>query len=367
MADYGIQISQEGVPLSRAADYQKVLDDKWPFIDILFEGEFKISKADWPAASSWWIYEVAQHNLGYLPGFTYKEIGTSLIDGNTQLIATTDKIYLRGLWISGDPTTPLEIRIYLRVFALDVTQEYSFKGEHPEARVRMSARKYGAKVIDPRNPTARMSNQEMSDFSLNTNSKALAVHKTGVQDINPWGRYNNASVSAIDTANDILTFSGTNIAWTQTVGQACAYFPNDFVTYPSPLSGSIYYIIPLTATTLKLATTYQNALDGVAINLTTAGSLPGTLAPRENPSNPTDIITHNIGYPPTYLFAMYDPDGPGGVYADPLGNAPTITSLGSLDCFIKATTTTIQLVGAQSVFTGRVAYVIVRDPSEIAG
>ena len=367
MAEYGIQISQEGVPLQRAADYQKVLDDKWPFIDILFEGEFKISKANWPATTSWWVYEIAEHNRGYLPGFTYREIGTNLITGNTQMIATTDKIYLRGLWATGDPTTPLEIRIYLRVFALDITREYEYKGDKPEAKVRMSARKYGAKVLDPRAPTANMSNKEMSDYSLNTNAKALAIHKTGVQDINPWSRYGNASVSSIDTANDILTFSGTNIAWTQTVGQACAYFPNDFVTYPSPLSSSIYYIIPLTPTTLKLASTYQNALNGVAIDLTSAGSLPGQLQPRENPSNPTDIITHNIGYPPTYLFAIYDPDGVDGAYADPLNRVPTITSMGSLNCFITATTTTIKISGAQSVFSGRVAYVIIRDPSEIAG
>jgi hypothetical protein len=367
MAEYGIQISQEGVPLKRAADYQKVLDDKWPFIDILFEGEFKISKADWPAANTWWVYEIAQHNLGYLPGFTYREIGTSLITGNTQIIATTNKIYLRGLWLTGDPTTPLNINIYLRVFALDITKEYEYKGERPESKVRMSARKYGAKVIDPRSPTASLSNQEMSDFSLNTNAKALAIHKTGVQDINPWSRYGSASVSSIDTANNILTFSGTNIPWTQTVGQACAYFPSDFVTYPSPLSTSTYYIIPLTTTTLKLASTYQNALDGVAIDITTTGSLPGQLQAMENPSNPTDVITHNIGYPPTYLFAIYDPDGPGGIYTDPLMGAPVITSLGSLNCFITATTTTIKLTGAQSVFSGRVAYVIIRDPSEIAG
>lgn len=51
-------------------------------------------------------------------------------------------------------------------------------------------------------------------------------------------------------------------------------------TYPSPLAGSTdYYVIPVDASTIRLATTYQNAIDGVAIDLTTAGLGTLTVTP----------------------------------------------------------------------------------------
>ena len=37
MGRYGVQISQQGIDVSRAADYQKVLDSNWKFLDIAVE------------------------------------------------------------------------------------------------------------------------------------------------------------------------------------------------------------------------------------------------------------------------------------------------------------------------------------------
>jgi hypothetical protein len=368
MGRHGIQISQEGVPLSRAADYQKVLDDQWPFLDIFLEKEIQVSKSDWPSSTAWWVYELAEHNLGYLPGFTFKENGTSLITGDTSVIATDKKIYLRGLWVTGDPTTPLDIRIFIRVFAVDITKEYQYTGERIAPQPRVSAKKYGVKIVDPRDPNSRMGDQEMSSFSLNTNAKALGVFKTGIQDINPWSRDTSATVTGINTSTDVFTSSGS-IDWSNLHGHACVYSPADFVTYPAPLNTSTYYIIPLTPTTFKLASTYNNAMAGVAIDITTTGSLNGTLSSRDNPSVPTNIITHNAGYPPTYMLATYNPDGVGGAFADPLNNVPTVTPLLLNGPAVKITTTntTMALVGVQSVYSERVAYLIIRDPAEVAG
>lgn len=367
MGKYGIQISQEGIPLERAADYQKVLDDKWPFIDIVIDRDITISKTDWPAVTAEWIYEIAEHNLGRTPPFTYRELGTNVINTNQyKMLATKDKIYLVGRWYTGDPTTPLNIRISLRVFSFDITEEKSYSGEHGTARVRTSARKYGAKVLSPKNVTTNFSSQEMSDYSLNSNAKALSLYKTGVQDINPWSRYNYASVSAVNTGTDTITFSGTNIPWTKTIGQAINYLPGDYATYPAPLVYGIYYLIPTSDTTCKLATTYANAINNVAINLTTAGYIPSQMRAMDDPSLPTDTIYHNIGYPPTYMFAMYYPDG----YAfsvDQLKTVPVIEALDRVAAFVRATNTTLQIIGAQSQFAGYVAYAIIRDPAEVVG
>lgn len=181
----GIQISQEGIPLHRAADYQKVLDDRWPFLDISHEQEFTLSKSSFPSATGWWIEKVLEHNLGYLPAFTYRNLSYSDNLGgaatSVDIIATKTAIYVRDLWNSGTPMTRLDMRGFLRVFACDITKEFEAPVEAVAAGIRVSPKKYGVKVIDPRNTNARMSSPEMSDFSMNTNAKALSIQQTGTK------------------------------------------------------------------------------------------------------------------------------------------------------------------------------------------
>lgn len=175
---YGLQISQRGIPLDRAADYQKVIDDRWPFLDVAFDRDIDISKADWPVATQWWTIELLRHDLGYIPAYTFRE-STSLIDsfGNTRVIATKTSVFLRGLFVSGDPTTPIRIIGKLRVFALDITKEFKAPIRHYAVRPDKDP-EYGVKVLKPGN--SRISARDMSKFSINTQSKALSVQQTGL-------------------------------------------------------------------------------------------------------------------------------------------------------------------------------------------
>lgn len=76
---------------------------------------------------------------------------------------------------------------------------------------------------------------------------------------------------SIDTGTDIITIASTA---GMIAGQAITV-STDGGVLPSPLvQGTIYYVIILSSTTIKLATTYANALAGTAINLTGGISPP---------------------------------------------------------------------------------------------
>lgn len=186
MGRQGFIVSQEGVPVNRAADYQKVIDDRWPFFDIAIEREVQMDKADWPSSSSWWVRELVSHDLGYIPAFQVREISVagaeSLRDNSNDVIATKNKIYLKGLYISGDPTTPLRIRYLIRIFAVEIAKELSYPVEVITPRSRARARRYGVKALDPDNPLGRINDSDITNFALHTNAKALAVQKTGLVD-----------------------------------------------------------------------------------------------------------------------------------------------------------------------------------------
>lgn len=74
-------------------------------------------------------------------------------------------------------------------------------------------------------------------------------------------------VGTVDTSTEIITVPSN--AW-MTTGTPISFTAG---AAPAPLvSGTVYYVINLSATTIKLATTLANANAGTAINLTTTGS-----------------------------------------------------------------------------------------------
>lgn len=80
-------------------------------------------------------------------------------------------------------------------------------------------------------------------------------------------------------------------------------------TLPAPLAlATDYYLIPLTSTTVKLATTYKNALDGTFIDLTASGS-----------------GTHDLAFSPGNGFAITTSNG--------TGNIQTVTINGNIRAF----------------------------------
>lgn len=184
----GIQISQEGVPIDRAADYQKVLDDRWPFLDIAFDQVIPVYQDTFPTPTHYWYIELLRHNLGYIPAFMARDMDGNLlsldISSGTDrgfVVATDEAIYYASLHTGFTSTAPLKGRLSVRVFACDITREFRQPHDMPAPRPRQSAPRYGARVIKPTNQNGRINDTEMSGFSLHNNAKAFAIQQTGLR------------------------------------------------------------------------------------------------------------------------------------------------------------------------------------------
>lgn len=270
----GFAVSQEGIPIDRAADYQRVLDDRWPYIDIVHEGEVVVDKKSWGPGDGWWIQELHTHDLGYIPAFTYRVMDVSgddeFRDSSRKIIATDRKIYALGFYSDGDALAHLYERGWLRILNVDITREFRFNFSKASPRTRISEKRYGLKVVNPNKPTARINDTEMSGFSTNTNAKALAVQQTGLR------------------------------------------------TAASP--------------------DYQL------------------------------VIEHNMGYPPTYFLAQYlTVTDWVGIYPRPLDGEAWCYPLNSeIIGKTSANTATLTVEGAQAQLEGTWAFIIAKDPAEVA-
>lgn len=359
---YGVAVSQAGIPLRRAADYQRLLDDRWPYFDIALDIEIKATMD----ASTTATVKIAEHDLGYLPMFVFRDASGYVGTEVTRIIATEKSVYAK---MDALGSGPIELLGRLKVFAVDCSEGVNSEVTDITPYESSINTDYGVKILRNGSGNRRINSPELSNFSVNTDAKALAIHQSGIQHFNPWADNlsNTASATSINTSTDIITISSAK-SW-MTTGTAITYRPNDFFTNPSPLSGATYYLIQMSPTTYKLASTEPNAFAGTAIDLTTAGSLPGTITADGDYTNDTSTrIYHNLGYPPTYLIAkIYESDSSWSAsFWNGLDGESFIESMDSLAARAYATTQYIQFKGVQEVISGKHAYVIIKDPSEVA-
>lgn len=365
----GVVFTQDGVPIRGSADYQKVLDSRWQFIEQELEIPFDITLPADPGTVSfdlafWQESRIVTHGLGFFPLIEVQTDQVSEFPNFFEVVADKSTVFLRRR-ISDIPYDPYRVTGRVRVYNLPIVQEYvapkefPFGSKSPESSV-------GIRFLEERGGV-RITDESPIGFSADTRKKTLAVHKTGLAYINPW-LGNNADVTAIDTGTDILTIAPDFGDFVQfsILGTAVNYSPFDFVTYPGGVPASTVFIIPVDSTHIKLATSYANAVAGIAINITSTGSLPGLLFTTENPDNPQDFIAHDVGYPPTYLLApvssksdpfdsiTYDEDDM--VVGAMLYTPPTV---------ITADAHNITFLGVQAVFSGQYGYAILKDPVEL--
>lgn len=271
--DTGIIVSQQGVDVAIAADYQKVIDSRWRFLDILNEAEGTISHAD-SGSTKYWAEKLLDHNLGYLPAFTFRQKALDLgsltpaFYGGV-IIATTKSIYWRNLYVSGDPTTPIKLNYFLRVFSCDISTEYQAPIDLIVPGNPVQEPDVGVKILtelgDIRTP-------ELSQFTVNTRGKAFAIQQAGTR-----------------VANSTNSFTMT--------------------------------------------------------------------------------ILHKLGYPPTYFLARLQSAAEfkaTTIFTDPIGQDYIFPTLVPAAARITADTNQIVMKGAQSALQGRFAFLITKEPQELA-
>jgi len=375
MADIntGVIFNQSGVPVQGSADYQRVFDSRWRFMEIFMERTFTVSLPALPEVGFAARYTddtpIVKHSLGFPPWFETDFLTQDFLTYNApvSVYANKDTVFLRRT-VSTLGAESQSITLTLRIYNLPVLEDYEAPKGLPQGTTSPRS-SMGVKMLDGSVHGITPGSNSPNGFSVDTTKKILSIHRHGLAKIN---EYNNRScrVTAIDTSTNILTIASVttggpaikDISWAKTAGLSMSYFPGDFVTYPSPLvSGSPYYIIPVDDTHVKLAASYDAALAGIEIDITTTGSIPGTMNGRVNSLAMENSIEHDVGYPPTFLLAQVDRDSyytTDGAVIGPM--------LNHLVARVTADSRYLSFVGVQAVFSGWYGFVILKDPAEIA-
>jgi len=374
----GVIFTQSGTPVRGSADYQRVYDSRWKFMEIELEQTFTVSLparvgVD-PTARYYDEIRFFEHRLGFIAPFKTSFPGqqSGSFNAPASLYNDKDGFYFRRL-VSNLGAEAQTLTFTIRLFNLDILKDYVAPKTLPQGSSSPRSN-IGVKFLDGRTKGVDVGDNSPFGFSVDTTKKMLSIHRHGLAKINDYIN-NGVIVTAINTTTDTLTFQvdpnatgkRRDISWTRIAGKAVTYFPSDFVTYPAPLAqGVTYYVIPQTASTMKLATSYSGAINGAAIDLTSAGSLNGTMNGTSTPGANENAIYHNVGYPPTFMVApVYDTGddfnmaaGTGRLYIGPL--------MDNIVARVLADSDNLYFNGVQAVFAGWYAYIILKDPAEIA-
>lgn len=370
----GAVFTQAGVPVRGSADYQRVYDSRWRFMEKEIDRDFEVVL---PAVSgidaSLRYYEktiVLKHKLGFVPFFETDFTDAFPSAPIVEIFADHQYVFLRRfITTTGAPARTISGRI--KIYNLPILTEYIAPKGLPQgtSSPRSPA---GIKFVDG-SGSADISDNSPVGFSVDSSKKILSIHRHGIAKINDYVGY-TARVSAIDTSTNTLTIIkppfgagfGLDLTWTQKLGKPLTYFVSG--TYPGGIAASTtYYSIPVSASQIKLASTAANARSGIEIDITSAGTLPATINAAADPANPDEnALLHDVGYPPTFLLAEINrdewEDGQPDyteMYVGPmLYIPPTILS---------ADNRYLRFFGVQALYADWLGYIILKDPAEIAG
>lgn len=376
----GIIFTQSGVPVQGSADYQRVFDSRWRFMEVELERKFTIELPALPPVDPTKRYEdkivIIKHGLGFVPMFETDFVDQryvyTMLSG-ASMYADSQYLFLKR-FVTNQGAEAQSLTFNVRIYNLPVLTEYTAPKGLPQG-TQSPRSNIGVKFLDGQTPGVDVGDNAVRGFSVDTTKKILSIHKHGLAKINDWnGKY--CYTNAIDTTTDTFTIyadpnatsiRSRDISWAQKVGTPINYSPNDFATFPGGMGGygSKYYVIPVDATHFKIATSYENALAGVPLDITSAGSLPGQWSVTNFPGDNSNAIFHDVGYPPTFLMAEVENEViTNGVFAEvePFIGPMVDIIVGR----VLADNRYIYFNGIQAVFSGWYGYVILKDPAELA-
>lgn len=181
----GIVVTQAGIPVERSADYQRVLDSRWRFMEMVVDIEIDVSHSDWK--TGYQIITLYEHKLGFLPAFEFYQdesvqMNPDVFFGGAAynyIMSDTNKVFLEVLYTDYS-TIPVRIKGQLRIFNVPITEEYTAPDYGVNLGSGITDTSIGVRAIETeRRGTARMGDETMTAYSLNTKAKTLSVHKTG--------------------------------------------------------------------------------------------------------------------------------------------------------------------------------------------
>lgn len=380
----GIAITQEGIDVENASDYQKVLDSRWLFFEVAgdFEEAVTIPDLGTPTSSGFQRVNIVRHNMtkggrpfvpAFHSGWKRNEAFVNSNDSYTYSlsgVAADDTwIYFYRRYISGLIAPAFTLTVSAKVYNIPILESYLAPAEIAPDTFKQDTG-IGVRALDGSNATTTVAGHASTGYSIDTRKKILSIHKVAQKEVN-YQFYDTARVTAVDTTTNTFTLVNnpnaqkypdghySELSWIQT-GVSVAYFPSDYVTFPAPLTmSSTQYIIKVDDTHIKFAATLADAYAGNAIDITTTGTTPAFI--RNNGTPDSSRIAHDNNYPPSYMFCSIIENNYGGA-----GQAVKPLYHVSWVPLVMADNTYLYFRGVQAIYMDHISVIIIKDPIEVA-
>lgn len=247
MGRYGVKISQQGIDISRAADYQKVLDSDWKFLDIFQEIDIDITFSFVGRPTGTYLVPLIIHALGHVAGYEFfASVSTAAGGGFTN--ARNVKSYIFGddvgVYFQTYGGDSGRIKGKLRVYTINILEEYQAPTVYTISAAIQPPGKYGAKFLDLNRGIGNIEDENMEPFTLNTRGKQISIHKHGVAT-------GSGNLEVTHNIGYPPSYMIAKITQASTLGSNFPDLKYSGTQVVSPLTTSFYLARPLNANTMR--------------------------------------------------------------------------------------------------------------------
>lgn len=230
----GIKVSEAGVDVSRAADFQLALSTEWPTLKIVKEGTIDVN-ADGSNSIT-----ITSHGLGYAPvfmildngvAFTETGPGTSEFDGTPNFHSTKDNLIY-------NPSVATHYRGYYFIFDYDLGKVFAAPSDHatPQNSTTVSI---GMKAAGR---SKNIESTDGRDYTVNTDYRPWTVHLSGTTQATSDGFRLDHNLGYVPGALLFSVDSDGNLTPLQARATANAVSIT-FRGVQAPLTGTVAYVV----------------------------------------------------------------------------------------------------------------------------
>ena len=175
MSDPGIKIVQRGLDVDTAADYQTVLDTRYPVLEFT---DYTIDvNIPTPNTNGYHTIRLRDNEYGFVAGAEWYPDTTSV--ASYDILVTKRGFYATKLFIVGDPDPSGRLRGRLRVYNANFDKPYKSNvvAFPPDQASKNTG--IGFKALDISEPKSDIMSNKGIKFNLNTDFKAMSIHMIG--------------------------------------------------------------------------------------------------------------------------------------------------------------------------------------------
>lgn len=191
MTRVGIRVSQAGIPVERAPDYQKMIDERWPVLEHQFMGVITINNlsTDSPgvlnnAGGTVAHVPIHKHSLGHLPAFRFKQISYSGFTTTAPISMSlfADETYIWLIVNKSAGAILINLSGWLAIVDRDCTKEFQADIGIVTSTQKSRPSQYGLKILNEQPPQG-MNEKNKGAYTMNTNAKSMTIQQHGIQNI----------------------------------------------------------------------------------------------------------------------------------------------------------------------------------------